>query len=477
MRDLLVEIGSRPGARRLIKRLGLPLPLPQKLRRAAGPWEKLPFAGWTVAVGGTASGAAAAAVAKTVIAGGAQAGIASGDGAPFHDLAEAHGRTALPVDPAALPRGLRPEAAVFDGTGLRAPAELRLVYDFFAPLVGPLTSCGRAVVIGLPPAAAPSAAAAATQAALDGFVRSLAKELGRRGATAQLLLVHPGAEGRLEPVLRFVLSPRSAFVTAQTITVDARVPAAGEPPLVRPLERKVALVTGAARGIGEATARRLAEEGAHVVCLDRPADEAALTQLTRAIGGSALPVDVAAADAAAAVVRHLRDHPGGVDVVVHNAGVTRDKTIGRMSAEMWDETIGINLAAPLRIDEALLADRLLRDGGRVIGLASVAGIAGNAGQTNYAASKAGLAGYVRRRADELGARGITVNAVAPGFIESRMTAAMPRLVREGGRRLSALGQGGLPADVAEVITFLASPGAAGITGAVLRVCGGALIGA
>src|SRR5262249_184053 len=115
--------------------------------------------------------------------------------------------------------------------------------------------------------------------------------------------------------------------------------------------------------------------------------------------------------------------------------------------------------------------------GRVVALASVSGIAGNVGQTNYAASKAGLAGYVRRRAEDLAPRGITVNAVAPGFIETRLTAAMPFVVREAARRLSALGQGGLPEDAAEVVTFLATPGAAGVTGAVLRVCGGALPGA
>ena len=120
---------------------------------------------------------------------------------------------------------------------------------------------------------------------------------------------------------------------------------------------------------------------------------------------------------------------------------------------------------------------LLRDGGRVVALSSVSGIAGNLGQTNYAASKAGVIGYVRARAQALAARGVTVNAVAPGFIETRLTAAMPALVREAGRRLSALGQGGLPGDVAEVITFLSTPGAAGINGAVLRVCGGALVGA
>jgi len=144
-----------------------------------------------------------------------------------------------------------------------------------------------------------------------------------------------------------------------------------------------------------------------------------------------------------------------------------------MTADEWSSVVAINLDAVTRITAALP----LRDHGRVICLSSVAGIAGNLGQTNYAASKAGLVGYVRALAHELAPRGITVNAVAPGFIETRMTAAIPLAIREAGRRLSALGQGGLPLDVAETITFLAQPAAAGLTGAVARVCGGALIGA
>ena len=278
-------------------------------------------------------------------------------------------------------------------------------------------------------------------------------------------------------MLRFLLSARSAFVTGQPITIDGRVPGPPELPFVRPLEGKVALVTGAARGIGKAIAERLSQEGAHVICLDRPADDVAGGQVAQAIGGSFLGVDIAEEGAPAIIAAYLRDGHGGVDVVVHNAGVTRDKTLARMSPEMWDTALAINLSAPLRIDQALLDRGLLRDGARIVCLASVAGIAGNAGQTNYAASKAGIAAYVRKRAGELGSRGITVNAVAPGLIETRMTAAMPTLVREAGRRLSALGQGGLPVDVAEVVTFLSTPGAAGISGAVLRVCGGALIGA
>jgi 3-oxoacyl-[acyl-carrier protein] reductase len=161
---------------------------------------------------------------------------------------------------------------------------------------------------------------------------------------------------------------------------------------------------------------------------------------------------------------------------VHNAGITRDKTLARMKPEAWDTVLDINLAAIARIDQALLAN-VLRDGGRVVYLSSVAGLAGNLGQTNYAASKAGVAGYLRSQAAALAPRGIAVNGVAPGFIETRLTAAIPVFIREAARRLSALGQGGLPGDVAEVITFLVSPGASGSSGAVLRVCGGALIGA
>jgi len=360
-----------------------------------------------------------------------------------------------------------------------AASELGLaaLHGFFHPLLPSLEVSGRVVVLGRPAERAASPLQAAARAALEGFMRSLAKEVGRRGATAQLVVVHAGAEARVEPVLRFLLSPRAAFVSGQPIAVDTRVAAADETPLVRPLEGKVALVTGAARGIGEATARCLAREGARVVCLDRPGDDARAAEVAHAIGGELLALDLTDGAAPAAVAAHLSTRHGGVDIVVHNAGVTRDRTLARMAAEQWSAVIDINLSAMARLDGAFDARGLLRDGGRVVALSSVSGIAGNLGQTNYAASKAGAIGYVRARAQALAMRGVTVNAVAPGFIETRLTAAMPALVREAGRRLSALGQGGLPSDVAEVITFLSTPGAAGINGAVLRVCGGALVGA
>jgi 3-oxoacyl-[acyl-carrier protein] reductase len=199
--------------------------------------------------------------------------------------------------------------------------------------------------------------------------------------------------------------------------------------------------------------------------------------VARRVGGSMLLLDVAAENAVDVLIEHVRSAHRGLDILVHNAGVTRDRTLAKMSEEAWDIALSVNLAAPLALTRGLLDAKLLRDEGRVVCLSSVAGIAGNAGQTNYAASKAGLIGFVRALSQEVASRGITVNAIAPGFIETKMTAAMPAAIREVARRLSALGQGGQPVDVAEAITFLAMPWADGITGSTLRVCGGAFIGA
>jgi 3-oxoacyl-[acyl-carrier protein] reductase len=476
MNDLLLQIGSNRAARRWVSRLGLPVPLPYPLERADTAWEARPLDGNTVVTASTTT--LAPVLAKHLVLAGANPYVVGAGLELYRDLGEAFGRPPHSLELSAIPEGFKARALVFDATSARDPADLLAMYDFFHALLPSLAACGRVVVLGKPEAAIESPAEAASQAALEGFVRSLAKEVGRRGATATLVLVEPGAEERVGAVLRFVLSRRSAFVTAQPIAVHGQVfvPDEMPPRWQRPLERKVALVTGAARGIGETTARALAREGAHVVCLDRPEDETRTAALAGSIHGSVLTLDITGADAGDLIARSLLERHGGVDVVVHNAGVTRDKTLARMNAEQWNTAIEVNLAAVLRIDESLLRGAL-RNFGRIVCLASVAGIAGNVGQTNYAASKAGIIGYTRKRARTLAARGITVNAVAPGFIETRMTAAMPRMIREAGRRLSALGQGGVSGDVAETITFLASPGAAGVSGSVLRVCGGALIGA
>ncbi len=480
MSDFLLELGKNPSARNLIKTLGLPLPMPQVLERAEGPWRERPLADRAVVIGVAGGSTLTSVIADTLARAGADPHLFG----PGHNPAswrapgEAYGRPATAIDSA---EGLRAYGLVFDATGMQTPAELGQLHDFFHPLVRSIARSGRALVLARPHLPASSPARAATQRALEGFARSLAKEVGRRGATAHVVYVEEGAEGRLPALMRFLLSPRSAFLSGQPFHLSMSAKPGGgtdaEVPVTRPLERRVALVTGAARGIGAATAQLLAAEGAHVVCLDRPQDDAPLSQIARALGGSVLLQDVSAPDAPEAIAAALRERHGGVDVVVHNAGVTRDRTIAKMKRERWDQALDINLGAVVAIDEALIGGGVLREGGRIICLSSVAGIAGNMGQTNYATSKAGIIGYVEALAPALAERGITVNAIAPGFIETRLTHAIPKMIREAGRRLSNLGQGGLPSDIGDLVTYLASPGSQGSTGQVIRACGGALIGA
>jgi 3-oxoacyl-[acyl-carrier protein] reductase len=476
MSDFLLDIGKNPRARKLIQRLGLPVAIPVQLHRAKGPAEARPLHDYDVAVGG--QGELAAVIARTVAGAGANPFVVGDEDALacYKQPGEAYGRPAQLLDPSVIPAGFRAHALIFDGTAIADAAGLHGLYEFFHPLIGYLGTSSRVIVLGRSPSTRKAAAAAAAQAGLEGFVRAVGKEIGKRGSTAQVVYVDDGAEDRVEGVLRFLLSPRSAFISLQPFRVTARAKGDAADEWVRPLDGKVAVVTGAARGIGEATARLLASEGAHVVCLDRPADDALVSQVARDLGGSVLLADVTDADAPALIARELKQRHGGVDIVVHNAGVTRDKTIGKMSVEYWDQAVDINLGAVIRITDELLKG-VLRDGGRIICLSSVSGIAGNVGQSNYSASKAGLVGFVTHQAAALEKRGITVNAIAPGFIETRLTAAIPVVIREVGRRLSSLGQGGLPDDVGQAVTFLATPGAIGITGSVVRVCGGAFIGA
>ncbi|MGB2710472.1 MAG: 3-oxoacyl-ACP reductase, partial [Conexibacter sp.] len=276
--------------------------------------------------------------------------------------------------------------------------------------------------------------------------------------------------------LRFLLSPRSAFVSGQVVRIGA-ADAVPQLDWARPLAGKVALVTGASRGIGAAIAATLARDGAYVVGLDVPALGEDLRAIAAGLGGSSLEADITDRTAPQAIAEHLREQHGGVDVVVHNAGITRDKTLGRMDAERWNAVIGVNLTAIERITDALLAGDALREGGRVVCVSSISGIAGNSGQTNYATSKAGVIGVVDAYAPLLAQRGATINAVAPGFIETQMTAKVPLAIREAGRRMSSLSQGGLPVDVAEAIAWFASPASGGLNGNVVRVCGQSLLGA
>jgi 3-oxoacyl-[acyl-carrier protein] reductase len=474
MTDLLLE---NENARKLVKTLGLPIPVPEKLARAKGPYEERPLDDKKVLVCGV--GGLQATLAQILTKAGAYPlVVGTSDAAlePFIGPGEAWARAPHRVEPGDAPEGERIDAIVFDGTGLETPDDLHQLYAFMGPWIRRLNRSGRVVVIGHPAGDAKKPVLAATRAGLEGFTRSLAKEIGANGSTANSVFVQEGADERLDPLLRFLLSPRSAYISCQPFHVTT-LAKGEEAPETHVLGGKVALVTGAARGIGEATAELLAAEGAHVVCLDRPADDGPCSKVAQRIGGSTLLVDITDADAPERISGELKERFGGVDIVVHNAGVTRDKTLARMSPEQWDMAVDINLGAVIRITDRLLSEEALRPGGRVICLSSVSGIAGNRGQTNYSAGKAGIVGFVEALAPKVAKKGITVNAIAPGFIETRLTDAMPVAIREVARRMAAVGQGGKPEDVGQTITFLATPGAVGLTGETVRVCGGALVGA
>ena len=277
------------------------------------------------------------------------------------------------------------KALVFDATGITDSSELRELWEFFQPTIRAVEHSGRIVILGAVPASCGSPREATAQRALEGFSRSVGKEV-RKGATAQLVQVDLGAEDAIDSTLRFLLSPRSAYVSGQVIRVAepvAEIPALDPE---RPLQGKVALVTGAARGIGAAIADVLSRDGAHVVGLDVPPLEDDLKGVVGKIGGSSLALDITEVDAPARIADHLSAEHEGVDVVVHNAGITRDKTLGRMDAERWDLLMDVNLSAQERIDDGLLERRLIRPIGRLIGVSSISGIAGNAGQTNYSTS-------------------------------------------------------------------------------------------
>jgi len=472
--DRYTQLVNTPIGRTIAKQVGLPKPVPLK-RHVPG----APVVDGKVLLGGAPGGRLARPIAQVLADAGAD--VATPLRPDLRAAAAEAGLDASPWTPKAAVDH-RYAALVFDATGITESAQLEQLHAFFHPTIRQAKTCGRAIVLGTPPEAAKKPAERVAQRALEGFTRAVGKEIGR-GATVQLIYVEPGAEDQLAGTLRFFLSPRSAFVSAQVVRIGtAGGKVASDFDWEQPLAGKVALVTGASRGIGAAIASTVARDGAHVVGLDVPALEEDL-QAVAGIGGSALALDITDPDAPRAIAAHLRREHRGVDVVVHNAGITRDRTLGRMDADRWNAVIAVNLSSIERITDALMGTHppgrkaVLNEGGRIVCVSSISGIAGNAGQTNYATSKAGVIGVVNAYAPEVAKRGATINAVAPGFIETQMTAKVPLPIREAGRRMSSLSQGGLPIDVAEAIAWFASPASGGVNGNVVRVCGQSLLGA
>ncbi|HET8799764.1 MAG TPA: 3-oxoacyl-ACP reductase [Marinobacter sp.] len=468
MSDVYLKLVNTPMGKTAAQSLGLPAPVTLKRQKRTDQ----PFLEGDVLVGAANGGKAIAALGSILTASAANLHHASGNDS-LKDSSKA-GNKAAPLGLSQDSTGPTFSALVFDASGLKGPDDLRALYDFFHPTIKKLARHGRVLVIGQDPATCRKAPQAAAQQALEGFVRSVGKEIGKKGATANLLWMAPGAENQLESSVRFFLSARSAYVDGQVVRIGKRTDAPTTNP-VAPLTGKVALVTGASRGIGAAIADTLARDGATVIGLDIPPALEELEKVTSAINGKALACDITDDNAPKLIADFIDEHFGGIDLVIHNAGITRDKTLGNMPEHFWDMTIAVNLTAEEHINETLSQRALLRDNGRIVCISSISGIAGNFGQTNYATAKCGVIGYVEAMAKQL-KNGITINAVAPGFIETQMTAAMPFTIREAGRRMNSLSQGGLPVDVAETIAWYCSPASNGVNGNVVRVCGQSLIG-
>ncbi len=239
------------------------------------------------------------------------------------------------------------------------------------------------------------------------------------------------------------------------------------------LQGRTALVTGATRGIGLAVARRLAAEGAQVAICGR--NETLLEQVKAEHGFLGLAVDVAEREAVQAMIRWLMDEWGHIDIVVNNAGITRDGLLMRMSEDDWQQVLNVNLTGAFHVSQAVIRPMMKQRSGRIINISSVVGFAGSAGQTNYAAAKAGLIGFTKALAKETASRGILINAIAPGYIDTDMTAALTEQQTEWIKSQIPLGDTGKPDDVAGAVVFLASDDSRYITGQTIHVNGGLLI--
>ncbi|PIE43313.1 MAG: 3-oxoacyl-ACP reductase [Gammaproteobacteria bacterium] len=467
MSDFYQKVANSPIGKPVVNALNLPAPA--ILERYSGA-ESVSVQG-NVLLGSSKGGAALLPLAE----------VLSGDNVSLHlprHIAESVKLDAEPVELDQLSEAMRFKAIVFDATGIESSQQLRELYDFFHPVIRALARCGRVLVLGQDPADCQPETASAQQA-LTGFSKSVGKEIGKKGATSNLLYLRKGAENNLESSVEFFTSPRSAYVSGQVVRISSSEAGQVSTQIATQaasfLGGKTALVTGASRGIGASIAEVLAGYGAKVICLDVPQAEEALNEVASAIEGIAFVQDITQTEATANISRLLAENGKGVDIVVHNAGVTRDRTLGRMKVHDWDLLMDINLSSMERINRHLLAENRINHNGRIIGVASISGIAGNFGQTNYAASKSGVIGYVHAMSKIL-PKGITINAVAPGFIETQMTSAIPFTIREAGRRMNSLAQGGQPEDVAQTIAYFASPRSQAINGNVVRVCGLSLIG-
>ncbi|MCF8464708.1 MAG: SDR family oxidoreductase [Flavobacteriales bacterium] len=362
-------------------------------------------------------------------------------------------------------------ALVIDGRKVSNAPALKALFNELQAGVKNIKANGKVLIYSVQPELLSDTHHSTYQRSLEGISRSLAKELGGRGTTVNLIKLPPNVELKnYKTIQEFFTSGRSAFITGQAVSTN-ETNSSG-----RQLSEKVCVVTGGAGGIGSATVNRLAAEGATVIIADMPQmEERAKAILSEKV--SFMGADLTDESARKKLLETIKEKHGRIDVLVNNAGITRDKTLKNMPEHYWDQLIAINLTAVINLSEDALAMGLIPEGGRIISTSSISGIAGNFGQTNYTATKAALIGYSASKSKELKAKGITINAIAPGYIETDMVKSMPLMTRIFAERLTSLAQAGKPEDIAEAMVFLSHPGAQCINGQVLRVCGGSFLGA
>jgi 3-oxoacyl-[acyl-carrier protein] reductase len=447
MSDFLLSLSRSAVAQRVVKQAGLPIPLPPILNRLSSPWVHGTLEGKNIALRGLDS-----------------------NGVFYTSLLRILSDSRAKVSDSSS----KLSGMLIDASGLKTPQALRELYLDVRECVGGLLSGAHVLLVTRRHSPLTPPVVAGTQEALRGFTRSLAKELGPRGVTVNQVAADEGVA--LGGIVRFLMSDHSSFISGQVL--EARGGSRFEAKFERLLDGKVILVTGAAHGIGAAIARRAAAEGAKVLLLDKPQEMTALEALAREVHGIMIPVDLMKDEALPLTLKKLREF-APVHGVVHNAGITRDRSLFNMRVDAWDSVIGLNLNVPIAMTELMLSqdhDYVCAKDASFVFLSSVGGIAGNPGQTNYASSKAGLIGYAESRAELAATVSTRFNCVAPGFIETRMTKAMPMAVREVARRFNSLKQAGEPDDVAQAVVFLLSEASLGLNGETLRVCGQNLIG-
>lgn len=450
MSDYLIDLANGNFTGKIVKSLGLPAP--KILKREKGGYTSTEFSNKKFLVGAASQAYANESIQQSL-----------------KSLGVANLKTSLSD-------GEKTDVIIYDATGIKKTDDLIQLHQFFQLIIKKLAAHGKVVVFANDPQFYDDLETAVIGKGVEGFVRALGKEIGGKAANANLVYLNENAANQVNGVLRFLCSYRTTYVSGQVFRLTDKI--ANEQIFEKELLKdKVAIVTGAARGLGAATVERLAEEGAKVICLDISFAKEALEETAKKVGGEALLMDISAENTPFEIAQYIKEKFGKIDVIVHNAGITRDKMLGNMTEEKWNQVIAVNLKAIMNIDKKLIADDLINEGGKIVCLSSVSGIAGNIGQTNYATSKAALITYVEKQSKLLADKKISINAVAPGFIETEMTKKIPAMIREFGRRLNAMSQGGQPRDVAELVAFLSCPESSAITGQTIRVCGQALIGA